>query len=53
MIAEDTELCHWTCPDCGGSQEIILVKGMEIPENLECGDCGHCSPPLKYENVDE
>ena len=48
MIAKETELLHWDCPDCYGSQELILVKGMELPEILECLDCGHKSPPLKY-----
>ena len=53
MIAVETELLHWNCPDCEGRQELILVKGMELDPILKCGDCGHESPPLEYEICDE
>ena len=51
MIATDTEILYWDCPDCNGNQEIILIKGMELPERLECLDCGHTSPSLKYDDL--
>ena len=43
MEANDTQILNWTCPDCEGKQEIITVKGMDLPNVLECGDCGHKS----------
>lgn len=53
MIAIDTELLYWTCPDCASEQEIITIKGIELDPILECIDCGHESPPLKYELDEE
>ena len=51
MKAEETELLYWTCPDCTGKQEIILVKGMELPPTLCCDDCGHESDPLTFAKI--
>ena len=48
MKANDTELMNWTCPDCGGKQEEIVVKGMSLPPYLECPDCGHKSDLIKW-----
>jgi predicted RNA-binding Zn-ribbon protein involved in translation (DUF1610 family) len=49
VIAPEAGLSYWTCPECDGEQEIILVKGMELPPTLNCSDCGHESPSLSYE----
>lgn len=53
MIAKETEMLHWECPDCKGNQELILVKGMDLDPILRCGDCGHESPPLTYTLEDD
>jgi len=53
MYPTETELAYWTCPDCHGEQEIILVSNMELPPGLECDDCGHKSDGIMTWEVEQ
>ena len=53
MFPTETALAYWTCPDCKGEQEIILVTNMELPPGLECSDCGHKSDGIMNWEVEE
>lgn len=53
MFPTETELAYWTCPDCTGEQEILLVKNMELPPGLECDDCGHKSDGIMDWSIEE
>ena len=50
MFPDNTELAYWTCPNCKGEQEIILVTNLELPHQLECDDCGHKRGRMDWAN---
>ena len=49
MFPTETTIAYWTCPDCKGEQEIILVTNLELPPGLICEDCGHQSGQMNWE----
>lgn len=50
MLAEESEMCTWVCPDCGVKNEEFILEGEQLPpDELDCDFCGHESGPIDWE----
>jgi len=48
IMADETGLSTWHCPDCGAANLLFLVQGEALPETLECAFCDHASDPINW-----
>ncbi len=50
MLAHQTGLVDWDCPECGIPNSIFLVEGESLPDELDCSFCEHESGKITWEN---
>ena len=39
MFPHDTAMGFWICPECKAQNDLIVVKNLEMPDQLNCDYC--------------
>lgn len=50
-ILQESGMTTWTCPECGYENELFMLEGDSLPEELECPICNFNSGPIEWTEV--
>ncbi len=48
VLAKKTQILTWKCPICEVENTIFLIKGEQLPDELQCSFCNHESDLINW-----